>query len=150
MMIMMLQDSIIYRLGKQIYLLLLINQISLVWHARMELEEHYKVLGVHVELQQEVFLDDLPNNQILELCLQMRKKGSLIEDWSACSEKTTLRTRVTVPTEKPPDVEVTLPSPIANDLPKRERMMILIATVVFIVSVVGGSIIVKNNWRTIK
>lgn len=116
----------------------------------MELEEHYKVLGVHVELQQEVFLDDLPNNQILELCLQMRKKGSLIEDWSTCSKKTTLRTRVTVPTEKPPDIEVTLPSPIANDLPKRERMMILIASVVFIVSVVGGSIIVKNNWRTIK
>merc|ERR1711935_241398 len=134
MMIMMLQDSIIYRL---------------VWHARMELEQHFKVLGVHNELQQEVYLDDLPNNQILELCIQMRKKGSLIEDWSSCSQKTTLRTRVAVPTEGPA-VEVTLPSPIANDLPQRERMMILIASVVFIVSVVGGTIIVKNNWRTIR
>ena len=115
----------------------------------MELEQHFKVLGVHNELQQEVYLDDLPNNQILELCIQMRKKGSLIEDWSSCSQKTTLRTRVAVPTEGPA-VEVTLPSPIANDLPQRERMMILIASVVFIVSVVGGTIIVKNNWRTIR
>ena len=75
----------------------------------MELEQHFKVLGLHTELQQEVYLDDLPNNQILELCLQMRKRGSLIEDWSACSKKTTLRTRIAIPTEGP-EVEVTLPS----------------------------------------
>ena len=57
----------------------------------MEIEENYQILGLQQELQQQVTLNNLPSNQILELCLQIRKRGSKISDWSECSNKERVR-----------------------------------------------------------
>ena len=62
-----------------------------VYNARMEIEENYQILGLQQELQQQVTLNNLPSNQILELCLQIRKRGSKISDWSECSNKERVR-----------------------------------------------------------
>ena len=54
----------------------------------MEMEKKYEFLGSEAELSNnEVILNTLPNDQILELCIQIRKRNSLIRDWSNCSNK---------------------------------------------------------------
>lgn len=128
-----LQDSLLYRL---------------VYNARMEIEENYQILGLQQELQQQVTLNNLPSNQILELCLQIRKRGSKISDWSQCSNKAILRTRV-ISTIMAPTVTVTTPEPSLRDK-KRERRIILISVVVLVSTVLVTVYCIKLNWRQIK
>ena len=144
----------------------------------MEIEENYQILGLQQELQQQVTLNNLPSNQILELCLQIRKRGSKISDWSECSNKewvrihvvensyalssglkltwyeissslkAILRTRV-ISTIVEPTAKVTTPEPSLRDK-KRERRVILISVVVLVSTVLVTVYCIKINWRQIK
>ena len=75
----------------------MLNNPFKVYNARMEIEENYQILGLQQELQQQVTLNNLPSNQILELCLQIRKRGSKISDWSECSNKERVRKKFKFP-----------------------------------------------------
>ena len=120
-----------------------------VYNNRMEMEKKYEFLGSEAELSNnEVTLNTLPNDQILELCIQIRKRNSLIRDWSNCSNKATLRTRIIesiMPTTLP-----TTTRKVTMHNRKRERQIILISAVLLFSSVLCVAYFLKKNLAKIR
>ena len=133
-------------------------QYRLVYNARMEMEEKYQILGVANEFNKvklnkmkfnEVIINTLPNDQILEVCLQIRHKTSKIRDWSNCSKKATLRTRFIENLVTPTEIPKSTKPPILYDRAK-ERQIILISVVVLLSSFLTVAYFIKSNWLKIR
>lgn len=125
-----------------------------------------RILGYQKDLQSQIYLNDLPNSHVLELCIRVRKLDSLVKAWSPCSNKAILRP-VNLPTiETPPDqslINVTCtfsfcqsgeftgqqaPPPKQNKL--KNKIVFVATCVVLFATVFIFSIVIKRNWRRIK
>ena len=118
-----------------------------------------RILGFQKDLQEEIYLNDLPNSKFLELCLRIKKKDSKVPDWSPCSNKVVLRPNKPS-TVSPPEVNVTCSFSFCDELeedrspPKQNQLRaraVIAGTVVAVFAllfVIGC--IVKQNWQKIK
>ena len=115
-----------------------------------------RILGYQKDLQHQIYLNDLPNSQVLELCIRVRKKDSKVKSWSPCSNKAILRP-VNLPSNEPSPtatpINVTCDFTFCNPSKQNTwKTKVVIATsfvILFMVFFILGCVL-KINWRRIK
>ena len=119
-----------------------------------------RILGYQKDLQEEIYLNDLPNSKFLELCLRIKKKDSKVPEWSPCSNKAVLRPNKPSTASPPDTVNVTCSFSFCDNLeddhspPKQNQLKSRAviagsAVVTFALLFVLGCIL-KQNWQKIK
>jgi len=116
-----------------------------------------RFIGYEKDLQGVIMLNDIPNSEVLELCIRVRKDDSLRKEWSPCSNTVTL-----MPISQP----TTLPSTIApEDFPcekydictnkegthdkMKKDVTLLTSSIIVVGSIVFLIIIIKSSWKKI-
>jgi len=138
--------------------------VLLMYRPFMQSDEYLKrPLGSVSDLSDsdpQIILNDLPNSQVLEMCLRLKKSDSKVDSWSPCSNKVILRPMnlPTSQTPKPINViceflwcnntgRVNKP-PVQNKL--KSKVTITTTAVVLFATIFIFTCVIKRNWRRIK
>ncbi|CAG5108198.1 Oidioi.mRNA.OKI2018_I69.chr1.g3680.t1.cds [Oikopleura dioica] len=114
-----------------------------------------RFIGYEKDLQGVIMLNDIPNSEVLELCIRVRKDDSIRKEWSPCSKPVILMP-VSQPTTLPPTLapedceKFNLCGPrngtkndMENDLAMLTSSIIVVGSIVFVI------IIIKSSWKKI-
>ena len=110
-----------------------------------------RILGFQKDLQRQLYLNDLPNSDVLELCVRVKKNDSLVKSWSPCSNKAILRP-VNLPTMAPSSLVVNVtvnPNDEKQNRLKHKVVALSTGLVLFALFFIAGFVL-KYNWRRIK
>lgn len=115
-----------------------------------------RFLGYEKDLQGAILLNDIPNSEVLELCVRVRKDDSIIKEWSPCSNTVILRT-ISIPTTPAAPIKMdefpcdrySFCSNETNDIRKKDLIQ-LFSAIVIVSSIILVVTILVTNWNRLR